>query len=80
MRRAPDLSLIATIPVGDAPGWAALANDDKLCLLPNSREATVSVISLDDAREIARIETGAGPKHITVASLPADILATQTGQ
>lgn len=77
---APDLSLIATIPVGDAPGWASLARNDEICLLPNSREGTVSVISVEAAEEIARIDVGAGPKHITVGAVPGDVLDTLAGQ
>ena len=30
--RAPDLTLIATIPVGDAPGWAETADSGRICL------------------------------------------------
>lgn len=71
---AADLTLIATVPVGDAPGWATLARNDEICLLPNSRAGTVSVVSLAAAEELARVSVGEGPKHITVASVPADVL------
>lgn len=72
---APDLTLLATIPVGDAPGWTALADGDGVCLAANTRNDTVSVISVAERKEIARIAVGNGPKHITIARIPADVIA-----
>ena len=74
--RAPKLELIATIPVGDAPGWAVLAHNDQLCVLANTRDDTVSVISVTEKKELARVRAGDGPKHLTVAKIPADVLAS----
>jgi len=72
---APDLKLIATIPVGDAPGWAEVADDGKVCLVANTRSDDLSIISIPDRKEIARLPIGDGPKHITVARIPAAIVA-----
>jgi YVTN family beta-propeller protein len=68
--KAPELTLLATIPVGDAPGWAVMAEHDQLCIAANTRANTLSVISIADRKEIARVPVGKGPKHITVAELP----------
>lgn len=73
--RAPDLVLIATIPVGDAPGWAEVADNGRACLIANSRSDDLSVISIPDRLEIARLPVGKGPKHITVAPIPASVIA-----
>ena len=74
--KAPELKLIKTIPVGDAPGWAEFADNDRVCLTANTRDDTVSFISTKDAKETLRLPAGKGPKHITVARVPADVLET----
>lgn len=64
--RAPELSLIATIPVGDAPGWSEVTADGDICVVANTRSDDVSLISIRERREIARLKLGDGPKHITL--------------
>jgi DNA-binding beta-propeller fold protein YncE len=73
--RVPELTLIATVPVGDSPGWAELADNDRVCILANTRSDNVSVVSVAERKELVRFRTGDGPKHITVAKVPADVLA-----
>ena len=73
--RAPELTLVATAPVGDAAGWAELADHDRLCLIANTRSDDLSFVSIADRKELARIKVGDGPKHITVAQVPVAILA-----
>jgi 6-phosphogluconolactonase (cycloisomerase 2 family) len=73
--KAPGLELIATIPVGDAPGWSAMADNDRLCILANTRDDTVSFISIAAAKEVLRLPAGDGPKHITVARIPVEVIA-----
>ena len=73
--RAPELTLIATIPVGDAPGWAETADGGRLCLIANTRSDDLSIISIADRTEILRLPVGDGPKHITVARIPATVVA-----
>ena len=71
---APALKLIAQIPVGDAPGWAELADQDRLCLAASTRDDTLSFISIAEAKEVLRLPVGNGPKHITVARVAAEIV------
>jgi len=71
--RAPELTLIATVPVGDGPGWSETAQEGKVCLVANSRSDDLSIISIAERREIVRMPIGNGPKHITVARIPASI-------
>jgi DNA-binding beta-propeller fold protein YncE len=72
--KAPELELIATIPVDDAPGWATIAQVDGACIVPNTRADTISIISLAEAKEVARIKSGDGPKHVTVMMLPSEVV------
>lgn len=74
--RVPDLTLIVTIPVGDAPGWAETADAGRVCLVANSRSDDLSIISIPDRTEIRRLPIGDGPKHITVARIPATVVAS----
>jgi 6-phosphogluconolactonase (cycloisomerase 2 family) len=73
--KAPELELIATIPVGDAPGWSEFAANDSICLLANTRDNTVSFVSVTERKEIVRLPGGKGPKHITIAKIPAEVMA-----
>ena len=72
---APDLTLLATIPVGDAPGWAEIADNGKVCLIANTRSDDLSIISIPERKEILRLPIGDGPKHITVARIPKSVIA-----
>jgi hypothetical protein len=72
--RAPELTLIATVKVGDSPGWAELADHDRVCLIANTRSDDLSFVSVAGRRELARLKVGDGPKHITVAKVPAAVL------
>ena len=73
--RAPELTMIATVPVGDGPGWAETADAGRLCLTANARSDDLSMISIAERAEIRRLPVGDGPKHITVARVPAAIVA-----
>jgi WD40 repeat protein len=71
---APDLKLLATIPVGDAPGWAETAREGTVCLIANTRSDDLSIISIPERKEMLRLPIGDGPKHITVARIPASVI------
>lgn len=73
--RAPELTLIATVPVGDGPGWSETAEDGRVCLTANTRSDNLSIISIPDRTEIVRLPIGDGPKHITVTRIPASVVA-----
>ena len=72
---AKDLTLIATIPVGDAPGWSEVAEEGRTCLIANTRSDELSIISIPRRQEVARLAIGNGPKHITVARVPKAVIA-----
>lgn len=71
---APDLKLLATIPVGDAPGWAETADNGNVCLITNTRSDDLSIISIRERKEILRMPIGDGPKHITIARIPQSVI------
>ena len=73
--RAPDLTLVATVPVGDAPGWSEVSDTGVVCLVANTRSDDLSIISIRDRKEIVRLPIGNGPKHITVARIPASVIS-----
>jgi hypothetical protein len=64
--------------VGDAPGWAEVAEQGRTCLIANTRSDELSVISISKRAEVARLPIGNGPKHITVASIPQWVDAEAT--
>ena len=47
--RVPDLTLIATIPVGDGPGWAETADDGRVCLIGSSITQATALASFRQA-------------------------------
>jgi YVTN family beta-propeller protein len=63
----PDLKLLGTIPVGREPNWVVFSRDGRFAYVSNRRDNTVSVISIAEAREVKRIETGEFPQRMTVA-------------
>jgi len=73
--RAPELSLIASIKVGSAPGWAEIAEGGRVCLLPNGRSNDLSIISIPDRTEVVRVPVGRGPRHVQVANIPGTVMA-----
>jgi hypothetical protein len=72
--RASDLTLIATVPVGDGPGWSETADGGRVCLIANTRSDDLSFVSIADRKEVLRIAIGNGPKHITVARVPVAVV------
>jgi DNA-binding beta-propeller fold protein YncE len=73
---APDLTLLATVPVGDGPGWSEVDTSGRTCFIANARSDELSIISIAERREVVRLPVGNGPKHITVARLPASVIAS----
>jgi DNA-binding beta-propeller fold protein YncE len=68
------LSLIATVPAGDAPGWSEITEDGRYCVVTNTRSDDISIVSIVDRVEAARVKGGRAPKHITMARVPVDVL------
>ena len=43
--------------------------------MANTRSDELSVLSIPERKETARLPIGDGPKHITVARIPASVVA-----
>jgi hypothetical protein len=71
---ARKLTLLATVPAGDAPGWSEITEDGRYCIVTNTRSDDISIVSIADRAEAARMKAGRAPKHITMAQVPVSIL------
>lgn len=71
---AANLSLVETVPVGNAPSWAVFLEDGRRCVLANTRSDDVSIVDTDERRETARIAVGRGPKHVTAGRVSETVL------
>jgi hypothetical protein len=72
---APTLTQMAVVKVGAAPGWAEIAQDGRVCLLPNGRSNDLSIVSIPAGTEIAHVPVGRGPRHVRTANIPQEVLA-----
>ena len=67
----PDLKLLATIPTGRHPHWLTLTPDGKMIYVANAGANTVSAISVETRKEVARIKVGQVPKRNLAVLLPS---------
>jgi len=63
----PDLKLLATIPIGKTPNWVVFSKDGRFAYISNRGDNTLSVVSMHDRKEVARIKVGEFPQRMTVA-------------
>lgn len=68
------LALVTTVAVSDAPSWSVIDAANQLCITTNTRADEVSIVSLADHKEIARLRAGRGPKHVTMGHVPVAIV------
>lgn len=64
----PELTLLGTVPVGEQPNWVVFSKDSRYAYVSNPGDNTISVISLADRSEAARIKVGDYPQRMTVAT------------
>ena len=74
------LEFVANVKIGQAPSRAEMAEDGRTCLLTNGRSNDLSFVSIADRAEVARVPVGRGPRHVSVAPVPADVLAAVAGR
>jgi YVTN family beta-propeller protein len=63
----PDLELLATIPVGKTPNWVVFSKNGQYAYVSNRGDNTLSVISVRERKEVARLKVGEFPQRMTVA-------------
>jgi YVTN family beta-propeller protein len=61
----PDLQLLGTVPVGREPNWVVFSRDSRYAYVSNRRDNTLSVISIADRKEVARLKVGEFPQRMT---------------
>jgi len=65
----PDLKLLGSVDVGNAPDWVTLTPDGKRAYVANAGSNNVSVIDLSAMKEVTRIPVGQVPKRNITAVL-----------
>lgn len=66
----PTLDLVATIPVGEEPSWVVTSLDGKSCYVSSRISDTVSIISVEEKREVKRIQVGDYPQRMWTVRIP----------
>lgn len=61
----PDLQLLGTVPVGREPNWVTFSRDSRFAYVSNRRDNTLSVISIPERKEVARLKVGEFPQRMT---------------
>jgi YVTN family beta-propeller protein len=70
----PGLTTDRIIPVGNMPYWATTSSDGNYCLVSNSKDNDVSVISYSTAQEITRVPVGTFPQRERVGAVPDAVI------
>lgn len=65
-----DMSLIADIKVGSHPDWLTFTPDSRYVYVANGHSDDVSVIDIEERREVKRIDVGTAPKRNITFRLP----------
>jgi YVTN family beta-propeller protein len=65
----PALTVDHYVSTGDQPYWALTSSDGHNCIVTNSLSNTVSVISYDTGKEVARIPVGHYPQRVRTAKI-----------
>jgi YVTN family beta-propeller protein len=66
----PDLKLLGSADVGQAPDWVTLTPDGKSAYVANAGSNSVSVVDIQSMKEVVRIPVGQVPKRNITALLP----------
>jgi len=72
----PGLTTDRISPVGHQPYWATTSPDGHHCVVSNSKDNTVSVISYDTGLEVTRVPVGNFPQRERTGRLAPEALAT----
>jgi YVTN family beta-propeller protein len=67
----PDYRLLGTIKIGTDPNWIAVRPDSKVAFVSNRGSGTLSVIDIDNLKELKQIPVGKMPQRVSVISIPS---------
>jgi len=70
MYSLPDLKVLGSVDVGRAPDWVTLTPDSKFAYVANAQSNSVSVVDIQQRKELTRIPVGQVPKRNITAMLP----------
>jgi len=70
----PALTTDRLVPSGNLPYWAATSADGEHCLVTNSRDDTVSVISYRTTQEVKRVPVGDFPQRERLGTVAAAVI------
>ena len=68
----------ARLNTGDGPNWVAFSPDGKFACVSNTDSDDVSIFSVKERREVARVKVGKVPKRIAISFMPAASTSQQT--
>jgi YVTN family beta-propeller protein len=60
----------ARLNTGDGPNWVVFSPDGKLACVSNTDSDDVSIFSVKERRELARVKVGKVPKRLAISSMP----------
>jgi len=72
----PGLTTDRIIPVGNLPYWAMTSLDGQHCLVTQSKDNALSVISYGTAQEVKRVQLGNFPQRERLAKVLPEVLPT----
>ncbi len=73
----PDLTLLATIPVGREPNWIVFSHDGAFAYVSNRKSDNLSVISVPELKEVKRISVGKYPQRMRAVVVPSRTVVLQ---
>jgi YVTN family beta-propeller protein len=62
--------IVGKVGVGRGPNWVTFSHDGRLCCVSNVQSDDVSIISVIDRREDARVKVGKAPKRLVAVNVP----------
>jgi YVTN family beta-propeller protein len=65
---------------GDGPNWVVFSPDGKYGCVSNTDSDDVSIFSVKDRREVARVKVGKVPKRIAISIMPVASIPQVTGR
>jgi YVTN family beta-propeller protein len=68
----------ARLNTGDGPNWVVFSPDGKLACVSNTDSDDVSIFSVKERREVARVKVGKVPKRLAISSMPAGSTSQHT--
>jgi YVTN family beta-propeller protein len=66
----PDYKLLGTIQVGEDPNWIKFRSDSKIAFVSNRASNTLSVVDLENMKEIQQVQVGRMPARFSVIRVP----------